>query len=116
MSAVRAPLPSSSALVTTVVACASHVTSAGAMPRLAVAAARASSTPRAKSRGVVGTLTTPMPPRASSTRTTSVKVPPMSTPILQLMAAHYTVFPLGPRFAAREAYRERYTVARTFGA
>jgi hypothetical protein len=35
-------------------------------------------------------LTTPMPPRASSTRTTSVKVPPMSTPILQLMEAHYT--------------------------
>ena len=61
-SAVRAPLPSSSALVTTVVACASHATSAGRHAAARVAAASASSTPRAKSRGVVGTLTTPMPP------------------------------------------------------
>src|SRR4029434_8424714 len=41
-----------------------------------------------------------MPPRASSARTTSVNVPPMSTPILQLMTAHYTVFPFRARFAA----------------
>ena len=82
MSAVRAPLPSSRALVTTVVAWATQVTSVAATPRSRVAAPSASTTPRQKSRGVVGTLTTKIPPRVSST---SVKVPPMSTPIRQLM-------------------------------
>ncbi len=85
MSAARAPLPWRSALVTTVVAWASHVTSAGAAPRRCVAVASASSTPWQKSRGVVGTLTTPISPLLSSTSTTSVNVPPMSTPIRQLM-------------------------------
>ena len=84
MRAVRAPLPSSSAFVTTVVAWASQATSAGATPRPVVAAASASTTPRQKSRGVVGTFTTSIPPPASSTSTTSVKVPPMSTPMRQL--------------------------------
>jgi hypothetical protein len=78
---VRAPFSSSSALVTTVVACARSETSEGATPCLRVAVARASRTPRAKSRGVLGTLTTSRLPVVSSATTTSVNVPPMSTPM-----------------------------------
>ena len=71
--------------MTTVVACASQLTSAAATPRSRMAPASASTTPRQKSRGVVGTLATAIPPLASSTSTTSVKVPPMSTPIRQVI-------------------------------
>jgi hypothetical protein len=83
--AVRAPFPSSSALVTTVVAWASHATAPGATPSSPVTVSSAPMTPRQKSRGVVGTLTTRGAPPASSTRTTSVNVPPMSTPMRKLM-------------------------------
>src|SRR5262245_31007113 len=46
---------------------------------------RAQRTPAVRSFGVVGTLATPICPLASSTSATSVKVPPISTPIRQAM-------------------------------
>ena len=48
--------------------------------------------------GVVGTLATPMRPLSSSTKATSVNVPPMSTPIRQAMPS---VRPFGSRNCAR---------------
>src|SRR5262245_20215573 len=86
MRAVRAPLPSRRALVTTVVAWARKATSPAAIPWFPSAVATASSTPRPKSRGVVETFTTAIRPVAASARTTSVNVPPMSTPRRQLIA------------------------------
>ena len=90
----RAPLFSSSALVTTVVACDSSETSAGSM-RLASRPWRMPSiTAWPKSCGVVGSLAIAMRPVFSSTRATSVKVPPMSMPIrhaMRLFPAWYPV-------------------------
>src|SRR6185437_3041760 len=48
----------------------------------------ASSTPATKSRGVVSVLAAPMRPLVSSTTATSVNVPPMSTPIRQVMTEY----------------------------
>ena len=78
-----APLFSSSALVTTVVACDSRVTSAGSIAFSASPWRMPSITPWPKSRGVVRTLAMPMRPLSSSTIATSVKVPPISMPIRQ---------------------------------
>ena len=81
----RAPLFSSSALVTTVVACDSSDTSAGSM-RLASRPWRMPSiTAWPKSCGVVGSLAMAMRPVSSSTSATSVKVPPISMPIRHAM-------------------------------
>src|SRR5215510_12395695 len=76
------------ALVTTVVACDSSPTSAGMIWCRSIAMFSAISTPRARSSGVVGTLATPTLPLASSTRATSVKVPPISIPIRHAMPLH----------------------------
>ena len=84
-SAVRAPLPSSSALVTTVVAWASSETSAGRTPCARVGGGERVQHALSEVARVVGTFTTSRVPRASSATTTSVKVPPMSTPMRQLM-------------------------------
>ncbi len=72
--AVRAPRRSRRALVATVVPC--EITSAS--PAAIDALASAAITPADWSAGVDGTLATRMP--SSSTTTTSVKVPPTSTP------------------------------------
>src|SRR5262245_11645161 len=73
------------ALVTTVVACDSSPTSAGVIWWRSIASFSAISTPDARSSGVVGTLATPTLPLLSSTRATSVKVPPISIPIRHAM-------------------------------
>ena len=75
----RPPFRSSTALVATVVPCASWVRDPGATP----SAARRSTAASAASpgfAGVLGTLNT-MGARPSRTHTTSVNVPPTSTPI-----------------------------------
>ena len=77
-SAVRAPAPSSSALVTTVVPWAKTSTSLAERPAFSSAAVTAAITPSDWSWGVVGDLAVMM--RPSSASTASVKVPPTSTP------------------------------------
>src|SRR4051812_29464561 len=78
-SAVRAPLPSSSALVATVMPCANVSTSCGSRCARSSAARTASITPRDWSSGVLGALAVTRRP-SSSARTASVNVPPTSTP------------------------------------
>jgi hypothetical protein len=76
--AVRATVPSSSALVATVMPCAKASTSPACAPASWSARSTAAMTPRDWSSGVVGALAVCTTP--SATRTASVKVPPTSTP------------------------------------
>src|SRR3954469_16381535 len=76
--AVRAPLPSSSAFVATVMPCARISTSSGVAPAASSAARTASITPSDWSRGVLGALAVCR--RSPATSTASVNVPPTSTP------------------------------------
>ena len=99
MKPARAPLCSSRALVTTVVAWARSETPAGSIPCWARPWPMPRNTAWPKSCGVVRTLAIPMRPLSSSTRATSVKVPPMSMPIRQAMSRSPSVwFNCGPRF------------------
>src|SRR3954468_6182900 len=77
-SAVRAPLPSSSAFVATVMPWAKTLTSSGFAPAASSAAETASITPSDWSLGVLGAL--PVCRRSPTTITASVNVPPTSTP------------------------------------
>ena len=76
--AVRAPRPSSSALVATVIPCASSSTASGLAPARSSTTSIAAMTPCDWSAGVVGALAVCTPPDATSTA--SVNVPPTSTP------------------------------------
>src|SRR6185312_15111163 len=80
---VRAPRRSISALVATVVPCARLATDPGAMPAASNAAPIPWIIPREGSSGVDETFAVVTRPR--STTTTSVKVPPISTPIRVLI-------------------------------
>src|SRR3954468_13014311 len=77
-SAVRAPLPSSSAFVATVMPWAKTLTSSGFAPAASSAAETASITPSDWSLGVLGALAVCR--RSPTTITASVNVPPTSTP------------------------------------
>ncbi len=77
ISPVRAPVRVSTALTPSVVPTFTCETSFSATPVVAIA----SSTPLAGSRALVGTFSQEVDPLASSSTTTSVKVPPTSTPI-----------------------------------
>src|SRR5579863_448993 len=78
INAVRAVLPSSSALVATVIPCAKRSTSPASTPAPSSTARTAAITPRDCSAGVVGTFA--VCTVAAPTSTASVKVPPTSTP------------------------------------
>src|SRR5581483_1996199 len=80
-----------------------------------MAASSAASTPSAKSRGVVGTLATPIRPVASSIRATSVNVPPISTPTrhAMLLCSPRTGLPLPAR---RRGYASRRILCELQGA
>src|SRR2546421_5711062 len=78
--AVRAPLRSMMALVTSVVPWITWAAWAAVMPARSSASASAVSTAREGSSGVVSALATVNSPPPSETRIRSVKVPPMSTP------------------------------------
>src|SRR5262245_19910308 len=82
---VRAPLRSSSALVATVVPWETEVSAAGGTRARTSRPARPSTKARAGSAGVEGTFALWTSPVSSSTRTKSVKVPPVSMPTRQAM-------------------------------
>ena len=82
-SAVRAPVRSVSALMTTVVPCTSSSIAAGSTSPAAIT----SSTPWARSLGVVETLAMRTSPLPASTTTRSVNVPPMSVATRSVIGA-----------------------------
>ena len=75
-----APLPSRIALVATVVPCSTCATSLMSMPASAQTRPIPVSTPTAWSAGVEAVFARQVAPLSSSTSSTSVKVPPTSTP------------------------------------
>ena len=75
-----APLPSRIAFVATVVPCSTCATSDRAMPASSQTFPMPASTPTAWSAGVDAVFARHVRPLASSTSSTSVKVPPTSTP------------------------------------
>ncbi len=78
MNAVRAPRPSSSALVATVIPWENSATALASAPARSSTARTAARTPSDWSSGVVGALAVIRRPSTASTA--SVKVPPTSTP------------------------------------
>ena len=80
MRPTRAPLPSSTAFVATVVPCMMLPRSPGVMPAVSQMRATPLSTPWEGSLGVDGVFTRCCVPSSSLTRKRSVKVPPTSTP------------------------------------
>ena len=80
-----APFSSRIAFVTTVVACANKFTLSTCISNLLSACSKAISTACPKLPGVDETFVTPMVPSFSFTTATSVNVPPISTPIRQLI-------------------------------
>ena len=102
-SAVRAPVRSVSALITTVVPCTSSSISAGSTSPAAIT----SSTPCARSRGVVETFAIRTSPLSESTTTRSVNVPPMSVATRSVIAPAAWPSPPRPARATRDRARRR---------
>src|SRR6266508_2698425 len=87
-----APLPSSTALVATVVPCMMWVIAAGDTPARRQTLSMPASTPTEGSAGVEGTLVRTWRPVSSSKSKRSVKVPPTSTPSLRGMMPSFSCF------------------------
>jgi hypothetical protein len=112
ISAVRLPLGSGMALVAMVVACRTSPISAGHKSVSRKRACSPSSTARAGSREVVGTVQIATSPVRVSRTTKSVKVPPISKAIASCLVLRTVRLPLGAFIATVRVLAQSARIAR----